>query len=139
MHALPPALKVPPGARCAWHPAAPALDTCARCGAFTCLACVRSAAGLPSCSACTERERATALPPPEDADGTLLLAWTSLVLPPVAPVALALALHHLRKAEGQPGAEVRAARKARWVAGAALVVHGVLWGLLLVALPALRR
>lgn len=54
-------------ATCAYHPAAPAVDLCGRCGKAVCVSCLRVSGGEPRCVQCVPRTRLSpvgAEPPP---------------------------------------------------------------------------
>lgn len=117
-------------ASCAVHREAPALDTCSRCGAYVCEACLELYGAQPFCAGCAAR----VLRPGVSTRATVALGLSGLGLlfPPLGLVGLWLARRELREiaAGGAPlpGRPIaRAARALGLVAVAfcALAVAGV--------------
>jgi hypothetical protein len=120
-------------AACAVHPQASAIDTCSRCGAYVCEACLELYGEQPFCAACA----AKVLRPGVSTRSAVALGLGVLGLgfPPLGLLALWLARRELRDiAEGKAPVPSRPFAKA---AGALGVVAVVLCALAVVAVAGL--
>jgi hypothetical protein len=108
-------------AACAVHPQASALDTCSRCGAYVCEACLELYGEQPFCAACA----AKVLRPGVSTRAAVALGLGALGLgfPPVGLLGLWLARRELRDiAEGRAPVPGRPFAKAARALGVVAVV-----------------